>query len=174
MILAREKPVVFCHLDAIAISCQPGYHLMLGCTILTSWAIIPSPLTRAPVIVAIPDHLVDTTNFIYSVGEPSLSQHIGTTPDMVRPPLRRWEVIRSVSTPGGSQLEEQFGHKVRHGYTEGRVSLHRTRTPRHRTRIRYLPIPNHESGGILRNPRYINYKIIKLIITTTKLYLQIQ
>src|SRR6202047_1811927 len=106
MVLAREKPVVFCRLDAIAISCQPGYHLMLGHTIFTSQAIIPSPLARAPVIVAIPNHLIDTTNFIYSIGQLSLGQHIGATPDMVRPPLRRWEVIRSVSTPGGSQLEE--------------------------------------------------------------------
>src|ERR1700732_3399226 len=95
-----------CRLDVIAISRQPGYHLMLRRTIFTSWAIIPSPLTRAPVIVAIPDHLVDTTNFIYSVREPSLGQRIGATPDMVRPPLHRWEVVRSVSTPGGSQLEE--------------------------------------------------------------------
>ena len=46
------------------------------------------------------------TNFIYSVGEPSLGQHIGTTPDIVRPLLRRWEVVRSASTPGGSELEE--------------------------------------------------------------------
>ena len=106
MVLAQEKPVVFCCLNTIAISRQPGYHLMLGCTILTSWAIIPSPLTRAPIIVTIPDHLVDTTNFIYSIGEPTLGQHIGTTPDMVRPPLHRWEVVRSVNIPGGSQLEE--------------------------------------------------------------------
>src|ERR1700736_1683535 len=45
MVLAREKPVVFCRLDTIAIiSCQSGYHLMLRCTIFTSQAIIPSPL----------------------------------------------------------------------------------------------------------------------------------
>ena len=97
MVLAWEKPVVFCRLNAIAISCQPGYHLMLGCTIFTLWAIIPSPLIRAPVVVAIPDHLVDATNFIHSIGKPSLCQHIGTTPDIVRPPLHRWEVISSVA-----------------------------------------------------------------------------
>src|ERR1700730_12621057 len=76
MVLAQEKPVAFCCLDAIAISHQPGYHLMLGRTIFTSRAIIPSPLARAPVIVAIPNHLVDTTNFIYSIGQPSLGQCI--------------------------------------------------------------------------------------------------
>src|ERR1700736_6498142 len=48
MVLAREKPVVFCRLDATAISRQPGYHLMLGRTIFTLQAIIPSPLARAP------------------------------------------------------------------------------------------------------------------------------
>src|SRR6202047_5314888 len=99
MVLAQEKPVVFCCLNTIAISRQPGYHLMLRRTIFTSQDIIPSPLTRAPVIVTIPNHLVDTTNFIYSVRQPSLGQHIGATPDMVRPPLHRWEVGSSVRTP---------------------------------------------------------------------------
>src|SRR5882762_9022368 len=58
------------------------------------------------------------------------------------------ESIRSIRTLSGCV------GKVCHGYTKGRVFLHRTRTPRHHTRIRYILKPNCESGGILRNPQY--------------------
>ena len=67
--------------------------------------------------------------------------------------------------------------KVRHRYTQGQIFPHHTQTPRHCTHIRYILIPNHESGSILQNlwyhshPWYINYKVIKLIITITMYYL---
>ena len=55
--------------------------------------------------------------------------------------------------------------KVCHSYTEGQVFWHCTWTRRHCTRIRYVPLLNHEPRSVLWNPEYhsnlgyINYNI---------------
>ena len=66
------------------------------------------------------------------------------------------DMIEDEGEDEGEDMIEDEG-KVRHGYTEGRVFPHRTRTRRHRTRARYTPIPTRNSCGVKRNPRYLGY-----------------